>query len=96
MFVFSLVGLVGPERFFVYEKVYDEFCDGVVKIVKQMKTSRSSLHDNMVDCGAICMGPRQMALYQRLVDDCVSKGGYLLYVNCCCVVNVHVYLCIVL
>jgi hypothetical protein len=24
----------GPERFFVYEKVYTEFCDGVTRVVK--------------------------------------------------------------
>jgi len=27
----------GPERFFVYEKVYDEFCDKVTKVVKSMR-----------------------------------------------------------
>ena len=27
----------GPERFFVYEKVYDEFCTRVVDVVKKMK-----------------------------------------------------------
>ena len=48
----------GPERFFVYEKVYDEFCDGVTSIVKKMKTG-PSLGDKFVDCGAICMGAYQ-------------------------------------
>lgn len=67
----------GPERFFVYEKVYDEFCDGVTKVVKQMKTGASLGHPE-VDCGAICMGPRQLAAYQRLVDDAVSKGARVL------------------
>lgn len=67
----------GPERFFVYEKVYDEFCDGVTKVVKGMKCG-SSLGDPYVDCGAICMGPRQMESYQRLVDDAVSKGAKVL------------------
>ena len=67
----------GPERFFVYEKVYDEFCDKVTAVVKKMKTG-SSLGDPFVDCGAICMGPRQMQHYQRLVDDVVSKGGKVL------------------
>lgn len=67
----------GPERFFVYEKIYDEFCDGVVKVVSKMKTG-SSLGDPLVDCGAICMGPRQMLHYQKLVDDAVSKGARLL------------------
>lgn len=67
----------GPERFFVYEKVYDQFCDGVTKVVKQMKTG-PSLEDPYVDCGAICMGPRQMQHYQKLVDDAVSKGARVL------------------
>ncbi|KAJ1428867.1 putative aldehyde dehydrogenase [Ochromonadaceae sp. CCMP2298] len=67
----------GPERFFVYEKVYDEFCDGVAKVVRQMKIG-PSLGDTEVDCGAICMGPRQMAHYQKLVDDAVAKGARLL------------------
>jgi acyl-CoA reductase-like NAD-dependent aldehyde dehydrogenase len=67
----------GPERFFVYEKVYDEFCDGVTKIVKQMKIG-ASLGDVTVDCGAICMGPKQMLHYQRLVDDAVLKGARVL------------------
>lgn len=67
----------GPERFFVYEKVYDEFCDGITKIVKNMRTG-SSLGDRLIDCGAICMGPKQLLAYQRLVDDAVSKGAKVL------------------
>ena len=34
--------------------------------------------DPLVDCGAICMGPRQMLHYQRLVDDAVIKGARVL------------------
>jgi acyl-CoA reductase-like NAD-dependent aldehyde dehydrogenase len=64
----------GPERFFVYEKVYDEFCDGVTKVVRQMKTG-PSLGDIDVDCGAICMGPKQLLHYQNLVEDAKSKGA---------------------
>uniref|UniRef100_A0A6B2L1U5 Cyclic nucleotide-binding domain-containing protein n=1 Tax=Arcella intermedia TaxID=1963864 RepID=A0A6B2L1U5_9EUKA len=67
----------GPERFFVYEKVYAEFCDKVTKVVKQMKTG-PSLGDPSIDCGAICMGPKQLLHYQKLVDDAVSKGAKLL------------------
>jgi acyl-CoA reductase-like NAD-dependent aldehyde dehydrogenase len=67
----------GPERFFVYEKVYDEFCDGVTRVVKQMKTG-PSLGDLDVDCGSICMGPRQMEHYQKLVDDARNKGARVL------------------
>lgn len=67
----------GPERFFVYEKVFDEFCDGVVKIVRELKVG-SSLGDDFVDCGAICMGPNQTRHYQNLVNDAVRKGARLL------------------
>lgn len=67
----------GPERFFIYDKVYDEFCDGVTAIVKNMKCG-PSLGDCYADCGAITMGPRQLQAYQRLVDDAVSKGAKLL------------------
>lgn len=67
----------GPERFFVYEKVYEEFCLGVVAIVNGMKVG-PSLGDPTVDCGAITMGPRQMQHYQHLVDDAVLKGARVL------------------
>jgi len=67
----------GPERFFIYDKVFDEFCDGVTRIVKGMKCG-PSLGDEFADCGAITMGPRQLQAYQRLVDDAVSKGAKLL------------------
>jgi acyl-CoA reductase-like NAD-dependent aldehyde dehydrogenase len=62
----------GPERFLVYDKVFDEFCDGVVRVVTRMRTG-SALSDPLVDCGAITMGPKQLLAYQRLVDDAVSK-----------------------
>ena len=67
----------GPERFFVYEKVYDEFLDKVAKVVNGMKIG-PSLGDPYVDCGSICMGPRQLEHYQRLVDDAKSKGARIL------------------
>ncbi len=67
----------GPERFFVYDKVYDDFCDQVTNIVRQMKTG-PSLGDASVDCGAICMGPNQIKKYQALVDDAVKKGARVL------------------
>jgi len=67
----------GPERFFVYDGVFDKFCDGVVNIVDNMKTG-VSLGDVDVDCGAICMGPSQIKKYQTLVDDAVKKGAKLL------------------
>ena len=67
----------GPERFFVYESVFEKFCKGVVDVVKRMKTG-PSLGDPSIDCGAICMGPIQLKNYQVLVDDAVSKGAKLL------------------
>jgi len=67
----------GPERFFVYEGVYDEFCTKVVDVVSRMKTG-PSLGDTSVDCGAICMGPRQLQNYQNLVDDATKKGARIL------------------
>jgi acyl-CoA reductase-like NAD-dependent aldehyde dehydrogenase len=33
----------GPERFFIYEKIYTEFCDKVLAVVSQMKYGQSSL-----------------------------------------------------
>jgi len=68
----------GPERFFVYESCFDEFCDKVVALVRRMKQG-PPLGSALVDCGGICMGPRQMAHYQRLVDDAVNKGAQLLH-----------------
>lgn len=68
----------GPERFFVYEKVYDEFCDKVTKVVKTMRQGPSN-GDPFVDCGAICMGPKQLLKYQDLVDDAVAKGARVLH-----------------
>lgn len=67
----------GPERFFVYEKLYDKFCSEVTSVVSKLKVG-ASLGDPAVDCGSICMGPRQMQLYQKLVDDAVSKGAKIL------------------
>lgn len=68
----------GPERFFIYEKVFDEFVAGVEGVVRNMKTG-SSLGDTSIDCGAITMGPRQLEAYQRLVDDAVAKGARLVH-----------------
>jgi len=67
----------GPERFFVYEGCYQEFCDKVTALVKQM-TQGSPNGNPAIDCGAICMGTKQMAHYQKLVDDAVGKGAKVL------------------
>lgn len=66
----------GPERFFIYEKIYDEFVDKVHKVVDRM-TQGNPLSSPYIDCGSICMGPRQLQAYQRLVDDAVKKGARL-------------------
>ena len=49
----------GPERFFVYEKIHDEFAHKLATLVKSMSVG-PSLGDDFVDCGAICMGPNQL------------------------------------
>ena len=67
----------GPERFFVYEGCYDEFCEKVTALVKKMKQG-PPLASPLTDCGAICMGLRQMQHYQSLVDDATSKGARVL------------------
>lgn len=66
----------GPERFIVYDKVYDSFCDAVAGIVKGMKQG-PPLSSNLVDCGA-CVHPPSIKNYQRLCDDAVSKGARVL------------------
>jgi len=67
----------GPERFMVYDAVFDEFCDGVVRIVRQMQCG-SPLSSSLVDCGAITAGPNQVKRFQVLVDDAVKRGARLL------------------
>ena len=64
----------GPERFFVYEKIHDEFAEKLATLVKSMATG-PSLGNDYIDCGAICMGPNQLKKYQTLVDDAVRKGA---------------------
>lgn len=66
----------GPERFLVYEGVYERFCDEVVKVVKQMKQG-PPLSTDKVDCGA-CVHPPSLDHYERLIDDAVKKGAKVL------------------
>eukprot|EP00972_Heterocapsa_arctica_P090976 13423317-Heterocapsa_arctica.AAC.1 len=63
----------GPERFIVYDKVYDEFCDHVTKIVKQMRQG-PPLSSDLVDCGA-CVHPPSLEGYERFVKDAVARGA---------------------
>lgn len=64
----------GPERFFVYESVHDEFSEKIAALTESLTTG-ASLGNPFVDCGAICMGPNQLKKYQELVDDAVAKGA---------------------
>lgn len=66
----------GPERFIVYEKVYDEFCHHVTELVKTLKQG-PPLSSDFIDCGA-CVHPPSLDMYQELVDDAVSKGARIL------------------
>ncbi|CAE7536842.1 ALDH22A1 [Symbiodinium necroappetens] len=68
----------GPERFIVYEQVYDLFCQKVTDLVKQLKQGPPlGSEGSFVDCGA-CVHPPSLLNYQRLVDDAVSKGARVL------------------
>merc|ERR1712216_390184 len=66
----------GPERFIVYDKVYDSFCEEVASIVKNMKQG-PPLSSDSIDCGA-CVHPPSVENYQRLVDDAKKMGAKVL------------------
>mmetsp|Transcript_102032 Transcript_102032/g.286774 ORF Transcript_102032/g.286774 Transcript_102032/m.286774 type:complete len:607 (-) Transcript_102032:122-1942(-) len=66
----------GPERFIVYDKVYEEFCKHVTDLVKSMRQG-PALSSDFIDCGA-CVHPPSLEGYQRFVDDAVSKGARVL------------------
>eukprot|EP00595_Chromulina_sp_UTEXLB2642_P001433 CAMPEP_0196765278 /NCGR_PEP_ID=MMETSP1095-20130614/7935_1 /TAXON_ID=96789 ORGANISM="Chromulina nebulosa, Strain UTEXLB2642" /NCGR_SAMPLE_ID=MMETSP1095 /ASSEMBLY_ACC=CAM_ASM_000446 /LENGTH=404 /DNA_ID=CAMNT_0042123067 /DNA_START=352 /DNA_END=1563 /DNA_ORIENTATION=+ len=68
----------GPERFFIYEKVYEIFINKLQILSSNLTFGKSSLVDSSIDCGAICMGPKQLLHYQRLVDDAVAKGAKIM------------------
>ncbi|CAK0851828.1 unnamed protein product, partial [Prorocentrum cordatum] len=67
---------VVPERFIVYEKVYDDFCEQISSLVRTMKQA-PPLSSDFVDCGA-CVHPPSLEGYQRFVDDAVAKGARVL------------------
>jgi len=50
----------GPERFFVYESVYDEFVSRCAKLINQLELG-DPLGSPTVDCGAVVMGGRTKA-----------------------------------
>ena len=57
-------------------------CSGLLSFtnlsVIVVDVASETLNDAKVDCGAITMGARQIAHYQALVDDAVSKGARVL------------------
>lgn len=65
-----------PERFIVYDKVYDVFCQEVAELVKKMKQG-PPLESDFVDCGA-CVHPPSLRNYQGFVDDAKAKGARVL------------------
>eukprot|EP00931_Biecheleriopsis_adriatica_P032462 TRINITY_DN18941_c0_g1_i1.p1 TRINITY_DN18941_c0_g1~~TRINITY_DN18941_c0_g1_i1.p1 ORF type:complete len:641 (-),score=136.65 TRINITY_DN18941_c0_g1_i1:141-2015(-) len=68
----------GPERFIVYDGVYDNFCERVAGLVKRLRQGVAlDEGGDFVDCGA-CVHPPSLANYQRLVDDAVAKGARVL------------------
>lgn len=66
----------GPERFLVYDRVYDSFCEHVAALVRTLRQA-PPLSSNFVDCGA-CAHPPSLEGYQRFVDDAVAKGARVL------------------
>mmetsp|Transcript_74526 Transcript_74526/g.155368 ORF Transcript_74526/g.155368 Transcript_74526/m.155368 type:complete len:605 (-) Transcript_74526:79-1893(-) len=66
----------GPERFIVYDKIYDDFCKHITDLVKQLRQG-PPLGSDKVDCGA-SVHPPSLEGYQRLVDDAVAKGAKVL------------------
>ena len=68
----------GPERFIVYDKVYDTFCQKVADLVRKLRQGPPLGPEGpSVDCGA-CVHPPSLLNYQRLVDDAVQKGAKVL------------------
>jgi len=70
----------GPERFFVMESAYDEFCEAVSSIISKLCQGPPLAVGTgcFTDCGAITMGRKQMLSYQKLVDDAVRRGARVL------------------
>ncbi|CAK9007918.1 unnamed protein product [Durusdinium trenchii] len=68
----------GPERFIVYDKVYDSFCTKISALVGKLAQGVPLGPDGpFVDCGA-SVHPPSLENYQRLVDDAKSKGARVL------------------
>lgn len=68
----------GPERFIVYDAVYDDFCKKVGGLVQGLRQGPPlGVEGNVIDCGA-CVHPPSLENYQKLVDDAVAKGARVL------------------
>ena len=68
----------GPERFIVYDQVYEKFCEQITALVSKLQQGPPLGPDGpRVDCGA-CVHPPSLENYQRLVEDAVSKGARIL------------------
>lgn len=68
----------GPERFIVYDKVYDTFCEKISSLVQRLSQGAPLGADGAsVDCGA-SVHPPSLENYQRLVEDAKSKGARVL------------------
>jgi len=82
----------GPERFFVMESVYDEFCNKAESIISRLHQGPplSKSTSRFTDCGATTMGHRQMIAYQKLVDDAVSRGAKVCL--CCSAKRENIFL----
>jgi len=66
----------GPERYVVYDKVYDDFIARVLSIVQQMRQG-DPLSSPFVDCGA-CVIAAHLKYLQGLVDEAVKKGAKIM------------------
>jgi acyl-CoA reductase-like NAD-dependent aldehyde dehydrogenase len=64
----------GAERFYVHEKVYDEFVKRVVETTKKLRQGHALKKPFATDCGAMCM-PNQAKAVHMLIEDAVSKGA---------------------
>lgn len=54
----------GPERFFVYESIYDDFVSRCERLIKQLELG-DPLSSCTVDCGAVVMGDRTKVRARR-------------------------------
>lgn len=63
----------GPERFFVYESVYDEFVNKCAALVNKLELG-DPLGSPTVDCGAVVMGERTKACARRTAGRGARSG----------------------